>query len=70
LRMIGVGETTGALSEMLSEVADYYEMQVGGYLDKLTTLVEPVMMLVMGVLIGGIVLAMYFPIFQLAGTVG
>jgi len=68
--MIGVGETTGALSEMLSEVADYYEMQVGGYLDKLTTLVEPVMMLVMGVLIGGIVLAMYFPIFQLAGTVG
>ncbi|AJF06204.1 type II secretion system F family protein [Geoalkalibacter subterraneus] len=70
LRMIGVGETTGALAEMLTEVSDYYEMQVGGRLDKLTTLVEPVMMLVMGVLIGGIVLAMYFPIFQLAGTVG
>ncbi len=70
LRMIGVGETTGALSEMLNEVADYYEMQVEQRLDKLTTLVEPVMMLVMGLLIGGIVVAMYFPIFQLAGTVG
>lgn len=69
LRMIGVGETTGALSEMLNEVADYYEQQVGVRLDRLTTLVEPVMMLVMGLLIGGIVVAMYFPIFQLAGTV-
>ncbi|WP_305043668.1 type II secretion system F family protein, partial [Geoalkalibacter sp.] len=69
LRMIGVGETTGALAEMLNEVADYYEQQVGVRLDRLTTLVEPVMMLVMGLLIGGIVVAMYFPIFQLAGTV-
>jgi type IV pilus assembly protein PilC len=69
LRMIGVGETTGALAEMLTEVADYYEQQVGVRLDRLTTLVEPVMMLVMGLLIGGIVVAMYFPIFQLAGTV-
>ncbi|UWZ81178.1 type II secretion system F family protein [Geoalkalibacter halelectricus] len=69
LRMIGVGETTGALAEMLNEVADYYEQQVGTRLDRLTTLIEPVMMLVMGLLIGGIVVAMYFPIFQLAGTV-
>jgi len=70
LRMIGVGETTGALSEMLGEVADYYEMQVERRLDRLTTLIEPLMMLVMGLLIGGIVVAMYIPIFQLAGTVG
>jgi type IV pilus assembly protein PilC len=69
LRMIGVGEATGALAEMLNEVADYYEQQVGVRLDRMTTLVEPVMMLVMGLLIGGIVVAMYFPIFQLAGTV-
>ncbi|KIH76446.1 type IV pilus assembly protein PilC [Geoalkalibacter ferrihydriticus] len=69
LRMIGVGESTGALAEMLNEVADYYEQQVGVRLDRLTTLIEPVMMLVMGLLIGGIVVAMYFPIFQLAGTV-
>ena len=70
LRMIGVGETTGALGEMLGEVADYYEMQVERRLDRMTTMIEPLMMLFMGLLIGGIVVAMYIPIFQLAGTVG
>jgi type IV pilus assembly protein PilC len=70
LRMIGVGESTGALSEMLEEVADYYEGEVERSLDRLTTIIEPLMMVVMGLLIGGIVVAMYIPIFQLAGTVG
>ncbi len=68
LRMIGVGETTGALSEMLGEVAEYYEAEVERRLDRLTTLIEPLMMVCMGLLIGGIVVAMYIPIFQLAGT--
>ncbi len=69
LRMIGVGETTGALSEMLGDVAEYFEGEVEHRLERLTTLIEPLMMLTMGLLIGGIVVAMYIPIFQLAGTV-
>ncbi len=69
LRMIAVGETGGALADMLGDVADYYEGQVEQRLERLTSLIEPVMMASMGLLIGGIVIAMYFPIFQLAGTV-
>jgi len=69
LRMIGVGETTGALAEMLSDVSDYYEGEVEQRLERLTTIIEPMMMLGMGLLIGGVVVAMYIPIFQLAGTV-
>ena len=69
LRMIGVGEASGALAEMLADVAEYYEEEVERRLDRLTTLIEPIMMLAMGLLIGGIVVAMYIPIFQLAGTV-
>lgn len=70
LRMIAVGETGGSLPVMLSDVSEYYESEVERRLDRLTTLVEPVMMASMGLLIGGIVVAMYVPIFQLAGTVG
>ena len=70
LRMIGVGETSGSLIDMLNDVAEYYEAEVERRLDRLTTVIEPVMMLTMGLLIGGIVVAMYIPIFQLAGTVG
>jgi type IV pilus assembly protein PilC len=69
LRMIGVGESTGALADMLNDVAEYYEGEVERLLDRLTTLVEPIMMMSMGLLIGGIIIAMYVPIFQLAGTV-
>jgi len=69
LRMIGAGERTGALPEMLLEVSGYYESEVEQRLDRLTSLIEPLMMLVMGVLIGTVVVAMYIPIFQLAGTV-
>ena len=69
LRMIGVGESTGALAEMLWDIADYYESEVERRLDRLTTMVEPLMMMMMAIVIGGIVIAMYIPIFQLAGTV-
>lgn len=69
LRMISVGETTGALAEMLNDVSEYYEAEVERRLDRLTTLIEPVMMLTMGMVVAGIVVAMYIPIFQLAGTV-
>lgn len=69
LRMIAVGESIGALPEMLWDVADYYESEVERRLDRLTTMVEPLMMMTMGVVIGAIVIAMYIPIFQLASTV-
>ena len=70
LRMIGVGESSGSLVDMLADVSDYYEDEVERRLDRLTTMVEPLMMMTMGLLIGGIVVAMYIPIFQMAGTVG
>ncbi|MCK4509635.1 MAG: type II secretion system F family protein [Desulfuromonadales bacterium] len=69
LRMIGVGETSGSLVDMLTDVSNYYEDEVERRLDRLTTMVEPLMMMTMGLLIGGIVVAMYIPIFQMAGTV-
>jgi type IV pilus assembly protein PilC len=55
--------------DMLTDVSEYYEDEVERRLDRLTTMVEPLMMMTMGLLIGGIVVAMYIPIFQMAGTV-
>ena len=69
LRMVSVGETSGSLTEMLSDIADYYEAAVEQRLTKLTTMIEPILMMVMGLLIAFIIVAMYVPIFQLAGTV-
>jgi len=69
LKMIGVGENSGSLAEMLSDVSEYYEEEVERRLDRLTTLIEPMMMMVMGLLIGGIVISMYLPIFQMGATV-
>jgi type IV pilus assembly protein PilC len=70
LRMIGAGETGGALSDMLGDVSEYYESEVERRLDRLTTMIEPLMMMGMGFLIAGIVVAMYLPIFQMGATVG
>lgn len=69
LRMIGVGETSGSLVDMLTDVSEYYESEVERRLDRLTTMIEPLMMLTMAGLISVIVVAMYLPIFQMAGTV-
>lgn len=69
LRMIGVGETSGSLSEMLKDVSDYYEDEVERRMDRLSTLIEPLLMLGMGLLVGAIVVAMYIPIFQMGTTV-
>ena len=57
------------LTPLTDFVSDYYEDEVERRLDRLTTMVEPLMMMTMGLLIGGIVVAMYIPIFQMAGTV-
>lgn len=70
LRMLSVGETSGSLTDMLRDIADYYEAEVERRLARLTTMIEPVLMMTMGLLIAFIIVAMYVPIFQLAGTVG
>jgi type IV pilus assembly protein PilC len=68
--MIAVGESTGALDTMLGKIADFYEDEVDQAVAALTSLLEPVMMVVLGVVIGFIVIAMYLPIFQMASAIG
>ncbi len=70
LRMLGIGEATGALEELFSDSAEYLEAEVEERLHLLTTAIEPAIMLLMGVIVGGIIVAMYLPIFKIAGTVG
>jgi type IV pilus assembly protein PilC len=68
-QMIAVGEATGALDTMLSKIADFYEDEVDASVDSLTAMIEPLLMVFLGVVVGGLVIALYLPIFQLAGTV-
>jgi type IV pilus assembly protein PilC len=65
VQMIGVGEATGALDTMLAKIADFYEEEVDTAVAGLLTLLEPVMIAFLGVVVGGIVIAMYLPIFDL-----
>jgi type IV pilus assembly protein PilC len=69
VQMIGVGEQTGAMDQMLQKIADFYEEEVDASVTALTSLIEPVMMAFLGVVVGGLIIAMYLPIFKLAGTV-
>ena len=64
-QMVGVGETTGTLDSMLAKVADFYEEEVDTAVAGMTSLLEPVMMAVLGIIVGGIVVAMYLPVFDL-----
>src|SRR5688572_14996079 len=66
-QMIGIGEQTGALDAMLGKIADFYEQEVDSAIASLLTLIEPVMIGFLGVTIGGIVIAMYLPLFTLIG---
>ena len=70
LQMTAIGEESGALDEMLGKVATLYEAEVDNMVDGLTALMEPMIMAVLGVLVGGLVIAMYLPIFQLGQIVG
>ncbi len=69
-QMISVGESTGALDTMLSKIADFYEDEVDVAVTNLTSLLEPFLMIFLGLVIGGVVIAMYLPIFQMASAVG
>jgi len=70
VQMASIGEESGALDSMLDKVAEYYEAEVDNMVDNLTTLMEPMIMAVLGVLVGGLIIAMYLPIFQLGAVVG
>ncbi len=67
-QMIGIGEESGALDSMLFKIAEFYEEEVENAVDTLSTLLEPLIMIVIGILVGGMVVGLYLPIFKLAGT--
>ncbi|MFO7666832.1 MAG: type II secretion system F family protein [Desulfobacterales bacterium] len=68
-QMIAVGESTGALDAMLGKIADFYDEEVDQAVENLTALIEPFMLVFLGVTIGGLVIAMYLPIFKMAGAI-
>ncbi len=68
-QMISIGEESGSLEDMLSKVADYYEEEVDNAVDAISSLMEPLIMVVLGTLVGGLVVAMYLPIFKLAAAI-
>ena len=70
VQMIGVGEQTGALDEMLAKIADFYDEEVDAAVEQLTSVIEPVMIVVMGVVVGGMLVAMYLPMFKLVTVIG
>ena len=70
VHMIAVGEQTGALDSMLSKIADFYEEEVDAAVENMLTLIEPIMILFLGIIIGGIVISMYLPMFSLLSKIG
>jgi len=69
VQMVGIGEESGALDSMLFKVAEYYEQEVDNAVDAMTSLIEPFIIVVLGVLVGGMVVAMYLPIFKLGQAI-
>jgi len=66
--MAEVGESTGALQEMLNTVADFYDEEIATTMERFITLVEPVLLVFMGLVIAGLLLALYMPLFQLSSV--
>jgi type IV pilus assembly protein PilC len=69
LQMVSIGEESGALDDMLDKVANHYEEAVDNAVDSLSSLMEPIIMSVLGVLVGGLMIAMYLPIFMLGSVI-
>ncbi|WP_197486121.1 type II secretion system F family protein, partial [Oleiphilus sp. HI0061] len=69
VQMVSIGEESGALDTMLDKVATHFEDEVDDLVDNMTALMEPIIMSVLGVLIGGLIIAMYLPIFQMGAVV-
>ena len=70
IRMLGVGEATGSLEEMLGDISEYFEDDIEANLHIITTAIEPVIMIVMGIVVGAIIITMYLPVFKIGTTVG
>ena len=68
-QMIAIGEESGSLDAMCAKVADFYEEEVDDLVDALSSLLEPMIMVVLGVIVGGLVVAMYLPIFKLGQVI-
>jgi type IV pilus assembly protein PilC len=66
--MAEVGESTGALQEMLNAVADFYDEEIATTMERFVTLVEPALLVIMGIVIAGLLLALYTPLFQLSSV--
>jgi type IV pilus assembly protein PilC len=69
-RMIDVGERTGSLDELLTKISEFYDQQVEATISSLTSMIEPLLILFLGIVVGGMVLALFMPIFQLSTLVG
>jgi type IV pilus assembly protein PilC len=70
IQMVAIGEESGSIDKMLSRVADFYEEEVDNLVDSLSSMMEPIIMAVLGLLVGGLIVAMYLPIFKLGAAVG
>lgn len=68
-QMVAIGEESGALDSMLSKVADFFEQEVDDAVEAMSSLMEPMIMVVLGTLIGGMVVSMYLPIFKMGSVV-
>jgi type IV pilus assembly protein PilC len=68
IKMVEVGESTGALQEMLNSLADFYDEEIETNLGRFITLVEPILLVVMGIIIAGLLLALYMPLFNLSSA--
>ncbi|WP_456404222.1 type II secretion system F family protein, partial [Thiolapillus sp.] len=68
-QMVSIGEESGSLDDMLGKVADFYEEEVDNAVDAISSLMEPLIMVVLGTLVGGLVVAMYLPIFKLGSAI-
>jgi type IV pilus assembly protein PilC len=68
LKMVEVGEQTGALQEMLNSLSDFYDEEIETSLDRFVTLVEPILLIIMGIIIAGLLLALYMPLFNLSNA--
>ncbi|WP_428354054.1 type II secretion system F family protein [Methyloprofundus sp.] len=70
VQMLAIGEESGAIDKMLHKVADFYEEEVDNLVDNLSSLMEPFIMVILGILVGGLIVAMYLPIFKLGAAIG
>ena len=69
MQLVALGEEAGTLDQMLLEIANYYEEELNYITDNLNNLLEPILMIVLGIIIGGLVIGMYLPIFRLGNVV-